>query len=108
VCILRSQDWVAKLQQARQAGHIVDVPKATLNGGLADYPDGLVMDERVCSYRRSSCIAPDDISQGPPATWAINYDDGCAVALGPLCTVEEREQTVAAVGRLASLPRRAA
>ena len=34
------------------------------------------IDDKLCSYRRASCLGPDDIARGPAVTWAINFDDG--------------------------------
>lgn len=45
-------------------------------GGLASYPDEFPNDEKLCSYRRASCISPEDIYKAPAASWAINFDDG--------------------------------
>ena len=69
-------DWARRLAWARAQGLIADVPQATLVGGLAEYPESLVLDDAVCSYRRTSCIAETDLWRGPQGTWALNFDDG--------------------------------
>lgn len=70
------QDWIARYYQVKAQGLIVDKPQARLVGGLAEYPDNLKLDESLCSYRRTFCLAPTDIYTGPKGTWALNYDDG--------------------------------
>jgi len=70
------ESWLRRYDAALSKGLIPDLPKAHLVGGLANYPADLPNDETLCSYRRASCLAPDDIVRGPPSTWAVNFDDG--------------------------------
>lgn len=76
------QDWARRLAWAHEQGLIADVPQATLVDGLAEYPPSLSVDETVCSYRRTGCIAETDIWRGPQGTWALNYDDGQVDRIG--------------------------
>lgn len=34
------------------------------------------MDDRLCSYRRASCIGSGDIARAKAGQWAVNFDDG--------------------------------
>ena len=87
-------DWARRLAWAHEQRLIAEVPQAKLVGGLAEYPESLVLDDSVCSYRRTSCIADTDIWRGPQGTWAINFDDGCVASGCPRLTL----QAAAAVG----------
>lgn len=56
---------------------IPDIPVARLNdNGVAEYPPDVEVNEKICSFRRTGCLAWDDIVDLPKNRWAINFDDG--------------------------------
>ena len=89
-------EWLMHYEVARSRGLIVPIPQATLQipSGLAEYPPGTELNDELCSYRRTSCIAPTDILRGPPSTWAINFDDGPLPPSSTLHTFLRKERKV--------------
>lgn len=68
------QAWTDAYNDARSKGLIPGLPLSTQSDdGNTHYPQGTNAEE-VCSWTRTKCLGPDDISEAPVGEYGISFD----------------------------------